>query len=531
MKRSRFWLIAFLFMLCGLGASAFEVKGINYEINSDGTSVTVVAGPNAYSGDIVIPSEIEYNSRNYSVTSINESAFFLCDNLKSVQIPNSVTSIGQWAFWNCSLLESVYIPKSVVSIGKEAFFQCSSLASLQVDTDNKIFDSRDNSNAIIESKTNTLLQGCLNTVIPNTVTAIGARAFSYFYDLKSMPIPNSVKTIGEKAFSECSSLAAIDIPSSVTSIGSDAFDGCISLKEIVVPYSVTSLGSCCFEMNGSLQSITFQNLNAVSSVSDCLHIETTDFKYYEYNISVSDPNVLTVNDVDVIQFKKPGVSKITIRGRDWDRKPLERECKIIVAGYPIKIGSSGYATFSAPSDYVVPKSLKAGIVEVHDNQANVRYLEHNTLGYPSEEALLLHGEPGEYYIETPLNPTSVEKQISNDLKPVYTNEVIKADPNNELFVLALGNKGLGFYYQKGCSDGSQVKNIAGKAYLDLSKELLANVKSLCLFDAAVLSIDNVKTGNSLPNSIYSLAGVKMNQSVDQLPQGIYIINGKRMFVK
>lgn len=65
-----------------------------------------------------------------SVTSIGEGAFFCCDELTSVTIPDGVTRIGNYAFAGCIELTSVTIPNSVTSIDNDAFFGCSRLKSI-----------------------------------------------------------------------------------------------------------------------------------------------------------------------------------------------------------------------------------------------------------------------------------------------------------------------------------------------------------------------------------------------------------------
>ncbi len=168
-----------------------------------------------------------------SVTSIGESAFSSCYGLTGITIPNSVTSFGDYAFESCYELTSITIPNSVTSIGNYAFFGCSGLESVVVDPGNTKYDSRENCNAIIETESNTLLYGCQNTVIPNSVTSIGYMAFCNCHGLTSITIPNSVTSIGYDAFS-CSGLTSITIPNSVTSIGASAFSCCSSLESIVV---------------------------------------------------------------------------------------------------------------------------------------------------------------------------------------------------------------------------------------------------------------------------------------------------------
>ena len=167
-------------------------------------SVTSIGG-GAFSGCSGLTSVTIPNS----VTSIGSGAFSGCSGLTSVDIPNSITEIGNYAFEYCSGLTSVTIPNSVTSIGDDAFWNCSGLTSIVVDSENTKYDSRDNSNAIIETATNTLIAGCKNTTIPNSVTSIGDDAFYNCGGLTSVTIPNSVTYIGWAAFSGCSGLTEI----------------------------------------------------------------------------------------------------------------------------------------------------------------------------------------------------------------------------------------------------------------------------------------------------------------------------------
>lgn len=211
-------------------------------------------------GDIILPKYVyDANDDLYFVTSIGEYAFFDCSELTGeLAIPNFVTSIGNYAFFGCNGLTLLTISNSVTSIGYDAFRNCDGFEQIIVQSQNAIFDSRDNCNAIIETSTNTLVIGCKNTVIPNSVTTIGDMAFSGCSGLTSIIIPNSVTSILSNAFYECSGLTSITIPNSVTSIRGNPFYFCSGLEQIIVESD-----NIVFDSRNNSNSIIQTNTNTI----------------------------------------------------------------------------------------------------------------------------------------------------------------------------------------------------------------------------------------------------------------------------
>lgn len=167
----------------------------------------------------------------------------------TLNIGSNITNIGSQAFVGCSSLTEIRIPASVSEIEWEqvydsimpaagAFYGCSSLNKIVVDSENTVYDSRDNCNAIIKTSSNCLVAGCRKTVIPNSVLRIGNKAFNGCDTLTGITIPEGVDSIEWNAFDGCSSLTELTIPASVKKIQSDfafgAFLNCGSLTTIKV---------------------------------------------------------------------------------------------------------------------------------------------------------------------------------------------------------------------------------------------------------------------------------------------------------
>ena len=163
-------------------AQTFTVGNLNYSLNDDGVSVTVIGhvdGTNA-TGELVIPDFVEYYTASYTVTAIADNAFSGCSGLMgSLFIPETVTSIGQYAFNNCNGFTGLLsIGNTVNTIGERAFNGCSGFTG--------------------------------SLTIPNSVNHIGHYAFagcSGFSD--TLTIGTSLSSTGQKVFSNCSGFTTL----------------------------------------------------------------------------------------------------------------------------------------------------------------------------------------------------------------------------------------------------------------------------------------------------------------------------------
>ncbi len=159
---------------------------------------------------------------------------------------DTVTGIGDGAFYNCDSLTSVTIPDSVTTIGYRAFADCDSLTSILVEEENTVYRSIDGNLYSKDGKT--LIQYAIGKTdshftIPDSVTTIGDSVFYWCQSLTSVTIPDSVSTIGDDAFSYCRSLTSVTIGDSVTTIGYRAFYDCYRLTSILVAEENTAYRS------------------------------------------------------------------------------------------------------------------------------------------------------------------------------------------------------------------------------------------------------------------------------------------------
>ena len=186
------------------------------------------------SGTRTIPSEVTFNGKTYTVTSILNGVLdnSLEDKDISVIIPNTVTRIEDGAFYYARALKSITIPNSVTSIGKNAF-KGAYITSIVLP------------NSITSIEEGTFCGTPLTKIeIPNSVTSIGKDAFRSSY-ITSIEIPNSVTSIGEYAFAGCNKLIEIELPSCLTSISRYTFQNCTSLKWVDLS-NVTSIENYAF---------------------------------------------------------------------------------------------------------------------------------------------------------------------------------------------------------------------------------------------------------------------------------------------
>ena len=459
-----------------------------------------------------------------SVTSIGGYAFYNCTGLTNITIPNSVTSIRGRAFYNCTGLTSITIPNSVTSIEDWAFSGCTGLTSITIPNS-------------VTSIGNYAFRGCTgltSITIPNSVTSIGERAFEDCIGLTSITIPNSVTTIGNYAFRGCTGLTSITIPNSVTSIGYEAFRGCTGLTSVTIGNSVTSIGSSAFYGCSGLKTvINISNLTFSKGSTENGYVA-----YYAVNV-YNVPNGCLIeddfifgkpNDVNTLLYYLGNATELTLpanyKGGNYTigANVFKGNTTITSITIPNSVTSIGSYAFdgcisltcieipnsvTSIGDYAFYKCTGFTSIEIVDGIKNIGYSAFK--GCNNLETLYISNtieSINNYAFAECINILDIK--IGSKKAITASENIFSTDTyNNACLYVPEGRK---FAYEKATPwnnfyiaemDFTGIENVKGESGTDGRRE--SKVKGV----------------------YYDLSG----RVVENPTNGIYIINGKKVFVK
>ena len=244
------------------------------------------------------------------VVEIGEDAFQGFDSPENPNFPASLVRIGD-SFLQCDNLKELHIPATVGYIyNRNPFWGCDSLSIIEVAEGNPVYDSRNNCNSIIQTETNSLVAGCMSSVIPDGIQTIGTDAFYCCDRLPAIHIPASVSRIsGTLTFANCRSVLEITvdeanevydsrsecnaiietltnkliagcrnsiIPEGIGIIGGYAFYGQDELISIVLPESITEIGENAFSDTGLKYVNIPESVNDIgrNAFSSCYYLDS-----------------------------------------------------------------------------------------------------------------------------------------------------------------------------------------------------------------------------------------------------------------
>ncbi len=309
------------------------------KVIADGAFLTFFSSPiQNESFELVIPKSVE---------TIERQAFAGCGPLKKIVLSEGLKRIGHWAF-NGTSIESIVIPASVLDIDNAAFYGCDSLKVIKVNKGNRVYDSRKGCNAIIETESDKLVQGCASSAIPQGVKVIGRNAF-WRAGIKKIEFPSSVELIEDGAFRHCSELKDVVIPGNVKEIKYGAFE-LSGMEELIVEEGVEFIAPSAFRL--------CKNLKLVSLPESLKKAESSD----RYNMFEGCRKLERV--------KLPNGNSVYYCNGDV---LLERETRKVIAGWGIdrcsmanglrsmqakKIGFQAFAGHELLAHVVLPETLE-----------------------------------------------------------------------------------------------------------------------------------------------------------------------------
>ena len=377
---------------CCVSAHDFVVDGICYNITSEEEKTVEVtynedekyAIKRKFYKDVVfVPEKVTFDSKEYTVTAIGERAFTDHEELLSVVMPNTLLVIKDCAFVRCPQLKSITIPASVTEIEPGAFQILGSLTNLAVDEGNKVYDSRKGCNAIIRSKTATLLFGCKSTIIPDGVEVIARNAFWPVPDRGVEPfaleIPGSVKVIKSSAFAGREWLNAVVLHEGIEVIEGWAFDG-TSIENLVIPKSVKRIDPSAFRNNPKLTSIKVKRGNKVyDSRKGCnAIIESTGDRLIQACVGTVIPKSVKVignsafGSVDVPSVEIPSSVVKIENGAFMGSDAMKR---IVIPGNVKSIGSRAFSSCYGLEEIIVEEGVESIETSAFSNCINLRRVE------------------------------------------------------------------------------------------------------------------------------------------------------------
>lgn len=220
-------LLTLSLLACSLTAfsadgDTFEYQGLAYKVLSEAERTCAVDKNKDAKGDIIVPATAENAGTVYTVTEIGAEAFYLCEGITKMELPETITTIRTKAFEKIMGLKELTVPNSVTKIETHSFYGMWHLETLNL------------SSGLTEIPFEAC-SGCKNLIsltIPNSIVTIADDAFN-FCGMESMVLGTGVKSLGINAFAG-SRLRSVTIPGNIETIGDEAFAYCQLLKEVVL---------------------------------------------------------------------------------------------------------------------------------------------------------------------------------------------------------------------------------------------------------------------------------------------------------
>lgn len=319
----KLWMVmAILYMTIPALAYDFEVDGIAYNVTSFTDLTCEVAKGGTYIGEVTIPSEVLYNGKRLTVTSIEKDCFYKCTDLRSIAIPNTVKELGSFCFFGCRSLEKITLPENLSSIGANewnpyyscgCFNGCISLKQIDLPLTLKS----------IGAMTFAYCKSLTSITLPENLERIGPGCFKFCTSLTSqIRIPHNITEWPIELFYNCSSIEIVNVPEGTIRLGDSCFMGCEKLVNITLPSTLKEVGEDCFA-GTAINNINLNNLTFIPGglFRDCKNLHNLDIsdsiEYIELAILDWSYSPASQTRVYNLTFGGTTIERLTIKGIDY----------------------------------------------------------------------------------------------------------------------------------------------------------------------------------------------------------------------
>lgn len=561
---------------------AGEVLTCNYVVNEPKTSelaynilsssdrtVEVVRKNGGYEGDIVVPETTVIEGVTYTVSKIGTQAFS-SSKITSIQLPNTLKEIGSYAFDNCKWISEIILPESVVSVGTFAFSGCINLKYLylgknlttfsgmcisdhsygnnycgnklkefKLNPQNPYFSVKD---GVLFDKTQEQLicyplakEGAYR--IPSTVKTIKRDAFNSCFFLTSIDIPSTITSIESFAFTNCNSISSVSIPESIDIIPDFAFYYCTNLSDIKLSESLKDIGRYSFA-SCALKSINLPN-SLETIEDDAFRYNNLTSVYLPQNIKRLDVNAFNDNNNLQNIYVDSGNSLFSANDgvlfNNTQSKlilyPCGRRGSYIIPNSVQIIGQNSFSSCRKLSQISIPSS-----VVTIDHHAFMYCDELVSVYIPNSVTQIMNGVfYGCNKLQSVVIPNSVKSIGSKaffeckSLTSIYYNSDSPIQMTDDAFVYS-------------DNDSSKIYDnvilYVPEVAVEKCKQISPwnNFKCIQPYDfASIEDVSIERDANTTNSIIYNLNGLKVADSVDNLPTGIYIVrqgsHSKKIVIK
>ena len=198
----------------------------------------------------VLPIALKEISLAEGVTVIPGGAFYNCSQIERFDLPEGITAIGDNSFTNCTHLTEFTLPSTLITL-YDAFGGCINLKRINVENTDMLFTP--------------------NMSAGGSLFKNGADLYCNGKLVTEIVIPSGVTRVNNILWN-CRSVKKITVPSSVVEITGYAFYGMSALEEIVFedPTKITNLGSGTFSYCESLKSMDLSEFTQLRVVGGYL---------------------------------------------------------------------------------------------------------------------------------------------------------------------------------------------------------------------------------------------------------------------